>query len=189
MIVIFGLGNPGEKYKNNRHNAGFQILDIFAEKNDCVFNEQKILLSDVANYENRILLVKPQTFMNHSGDSVLHILKNYPIKLLVVLYDDIDIEIGEVKCSYNRGAGGHNGVQNIIDRLGHKNFLRIRFGVRPIHDELKNRIAPPNGFEKFLLADFVPFEEEKKKEGMEKVFKIIKDLETLSVDELMNKYN
>lgn len=189
MIAIFGLGNPGDKYKKNRHNIGFQILDKFADQESIDFSLHKILLSEISNYQDKILLIKPQTFMNHSGDSVHHILKNYKVDLIVVLYDDVDIDLGEVKVSYARGAGGHNGVQNIIDRLGHKNFLRIRFGVRPIHEELKNRIAPPDGFEKFLLSDFTPFEEEKIKQRTEKVFEIIKDTPALDIEKIMNKYN
>ncbi len=189
MIAIFGLGNPGDKYKNHRHNIGFQILDDFADKESLDFSMHKILLSEIANYQDKILLVKPQTFMNHSGDSVHHVLKNYKIDLVCVVYDDVDIDLGEVKISFARGAGGHNGVQNIINRLGHKNFLRIRCGVRPIHEELKDRIAPPDGFEKFLLSEFAPFEEEKLKQGMNRVSEIIKDTQNLDVNELMNKYN
>ena len=106
-----------------------------------------------------------------------------------MVYDDIDIPIGSVKCSFDRGAGGHNGVQSVIDHLGTTAFFRIRVGVRPTHEELLPRIAPPDGFEKFLLTDFAPFEIELKEQGIAKAVEIITALETMSFTDAMNKFN
>lgn len=188
MIVVVGLGNPGEKYKGHRHNVGFQLLDIFAEQKEVHFSEKKIFSAEIAEAGD-LLLVKPQTFMNHSGESVRKLLKQYPEVKIVVLYDDISISLGQVKCSFERGAGGHNGVQNIIDTLGSKAFFRIRFGVRPVHTELEAKIAPPNGFQNFLLSDFAPFEAEKKEEGLKKTLQILSELPKKTFEQLMNEFN
>jgi peptidyl-tRNA hydrolase, PTH1 family len=188
MIIIMGLGNPGKKYSGHRHNIGFQILDTLAEKEGLYFNERSLSRARIAPFGEELLLVKPQTFMNDSGISAKMLLKQYDASL-VVIYDDIDIELGTVKCSFGRGAGGHNGLQSIIDHIGHKDFARIRVGVRPVHEELLPRIAPPDGFEKFLLSDFAPMEEEKRKEAIQKTLDIITLLPEKNFEEIMNQYN
>ncbi len=187
-IAIIGLGNPGQKYAGNRHNVGFMVLDIIAQREDLNFNPRKLLEAEVAPWGEELLLVKPQTFMNESGQTARQIAKNYDVDI-VVAYDDIDINLGEVKCSFDRGAGGHNGVQSIIDHLGTTAFARIRVGVRPVHPELLPRIAPPDGFEKFLLSDFAPFESELREQGIKRAIEIIEALKTKSFDEVMNEFN
>lgn len=188
MIIIIGLGNPGRAYNQNRHNIGFQTLDAYAEKNGLHFTEKAIFDAMVTNDEP-LILVKPTTWMNNSGISVRSISKQFNDALITVVYDDIDIPIGQIKCSFDRGAGGHNGVQSVIDHLGTKEFFRVRIGVRPVHEELLPRIAPPNGFEKFLLSDFAPFENELHYQGISKAVDIIEDLKKISFVEVMNKYN
>lgn len=180
MITIIGLGNPGSKYAHNRHNVGFMVLDMLTSD----FTNDKYSSSEVALY-GALRLVKPQTFMNDSGISAKH----FKDDTIVVVYDDIDIPIGTVKCSFDRGAGGHNGVQSIIDHLGTTAFGRIRVGVRPVHEELFPRIAPPDGFEKFLLSDFAPMETELKEQGINRAIEIIEALKTKTFDEVMNQFN
>lgn len=179
-MIIIGLGNPGNKYENNRHNVGFMVLDAITSD----FRDDKYSSSHIANY-GTMRLVKPQTFMNESGQTA----RQFKDDEIVVVYDDIDISIGTVKCSFDRGAGGHNGVQSIIDNLGTTAFARIRVGVRPVHEELLPRIAPPDGFEKFLLSDFAPMETELKEQGIKRAIEIIESLKTISFDEAMNKFN
>ncbi|MCC6199136.1 aminoacyl-tRNA hydrolase [Candidatus Nomurabacteria bacterium] len=186
-VIVIGLGNPGEKYAHTRHNAGFLVLDAYAAAHELVFNERKIEQSLVA-YGEGLLLAKPQTFMNESGIAVCRIMHNNK-GVLVVVHDDIDIALGEVKCSFGRGSGDHNGVQSIIDQLGTKDFFRIRIGVRPVHQELLSRIAPPDGFEKFLLSRFTPMEEDLLQQGVVKAIQIITTLPSNTVEELMNTYN
>ena len=123
MKAIIGLGNPGPKHEGNRHNVGFMARDALAQKEGLKFSEQKLFKAEVVDYGEELLLVKPNTFMNNSGESVRALVKNYNVDV-VVLYDDIDIPLGEVRCSFARGAGGHNGVQSIIDHLGTKEFFR-----------------------------------------------------------------
>jgi peptidyl-tRNA hydrolase, PTH1 family len=188
MITVIGLGNPGGAYVGHRHNIGFQILDRFAEEEGTHFSERKILEAVTAQVGETLMLVKPMTFMNESGRSARAVMRNNDTSIVVV-YDDIDIPLGTVKCSFSRGAGGHNGVQSIIDHLGTKDFARIRIGVRPVHEELLPRIAPPDGFQTFLLSNFAPFESELREQGIQKAIEIIKLLPEKSFEEITNQYN
>ncbi len=188
MKIIIGLGNPGHQYVRQRHNIGFQTLDTYAEKHGLHFNERAIFEAQVATDGAELLLAKPETFMNDSGRAARMLAKQYDAAI-VVIYDDIDINLGTVKCSFDRGAGGHNGVQSIIDHLGTKEFFRIRIGVRPVHEELLPRIAPPDGFEKFLLSDFAPMESELREQGIARAVEIIEVLQIMTFEEVMNKYN
>jgi peptidyl-tRNA hydrolase, PTH1 family len=186
-MIILGLGNPGAKFAKNRHNIGFMVLDEYATREDVVFEEEKTFFSHIARNEDMVL-AKPDTFMNDSGKAAKVLLKQYGGELVVV-YDEINVPIGEVKCSYDRGSGDHNGVQSIIDHLGHQKFFRIRVGVRPVHEALLPRIAPPDGFEKFMLSDFTPMEQELMKQGIEKAVKIMRELPNKTFEQLMNEYN
>lgn len=137
MILIAGLGNPGKEYEKTRHNIGFRLIDELAK-----------------DKPNNVVLLKPQTFMNKSGDAVIGAVNFYKIKPtdLWVVHDDIDLPLGEFKISENRGSAGHKGVESIIKRLGTKNFHRIRIGICP--DEGK-----PEAVEKFVLQNFTKTEE------------------------------
>jgi PTH1 family peptidyl-tRNA hydrolase len=187
MKVIIGLGNPTKKYENDRHNVGFMALDYFAQKYDLSFENKNIFDALVATSQET-LLVKPQTYMNDSGISAQKLFKQYK-ELPIVVYDDIDINLGEVKCSFGRGPGGHNGVQSIIDHLSTKDFFRVRIGVRPVHEELKDKILPPTGFQDFLLKPFAPFETELKEQGIKRAVEIIEGLKTKSFSEIMTEFN
>jgi len=141
MILIVGLGNPGEKYKNTRHNIGFRVIDEFLKKNRDVhifsdFKFSKKILSLVSKGQfnkEKIILAKPQTLMNNSGKSIKKIVLNLKSEIsnLFVIHDDIDLSLGKIKIVKNRGSAGHKGVQSIIDELGTKNFVRFRIGIRP----------------------------------------------------------
>jgi len=188
MNIIIGLGNPGHAYAHHRHNIGFTALDALAARVGLHFNERALFRAQIALNGTDQLLAKPDTFMNDSGIAARMLAKQYDTSIVVV-YDDIDIDIGLVKCSFARGAGGHNGVQSIINHLGTNAFFRIRIGVRPVHEELLPRIAPPDGFEKFLLSDFAPFEEDLKQQAIARAVNIIESLKTMGFEEVMNKYN
>jgi PTH1 family peptidyl-tRNA hydrolase len=156
MKIIIGLGNPEEKYINNRHNSGFIILDEikkgwnfpdfeFSKKFDAEISE--------GSFEgDKIILVKPRTFMNKSGEAVQKIISFYKLtpEDITVIHDDLDIALGEFKISTNSRAAGHNGVQDIIDKLGTQNFKRIRIGIEG-EEQRKNRIIPGDVF---VLQDF-----------------------------------
>jgi PTH1 family peptidyl-tRNA hydrolase len=187
MTIIIGLGNPTKKHEGDRHNAGFMALDAVAQKHEISFEDKSTFDAMIVN-DGPLLLVKPQTYMNDSGISAQKLFKQYK-EMPVVLYDDVDINLGEVKCSFGRGAGGHNGVQSIIDHLGTKDFFRIRIGVRPVHEELKSHILPPDGFQNFLLKPFAPFESELKEQGIKKAVAIIEAIKTKTFAEIMTEFN
>lgn len=171
--LIIGLGNPGEKHEKNRHNAGFIVIDAlrkildlpdftFNKKFDCEISEQKnISLAEKIRLKNKekIILAKPQTFMNKSGQSVLKIINFYKIKPenIIVIHDDLDILIGNHKISKGSGPGGHNGVDDIINKLGTKKFLRIKIGVEKEEGRESRKIPG----KKFVLQDFSTEELEK----------------------------
>jgi PTH1 family peptidyl-tRNA hydrolase len=188
MNIVIGLGNPGTTHAQQRHNIGWMVLDALAAKEGLHFNERAIFHAAITSFGSGLLLAKPDTFMNNSGQAAALLVRQYEGTVAIV-YDDIDIPLGTIKCSFNRGAGGHNGVQSVIDHLTTKNFLRIRVGVRPVHEELLPRIAPPDGFEKFLLSNFAPFEIELRDQGIEKAIQIIESLPHKTIEEIMNLYN
>src|SRR5258706_10245849 len=129
MTIIVGLGNPGEKFKNTRHNVGFMAIDFFAEKNG--FPEFELLkkYNSLVSEKDGIILAKPQTFMNDSGKTVKLMLKNQKEATLIVVHDDIDLPLGKIKFSKDSGAGGHKGVDSIIQQLGNNNFIRLKMGI------------------------------------------------------------
>lgn len=177
MKLIVGLGNPGKKYERTRHNVGFLIVEALREKLS-EFQISKWELSKKFNAEicggsvnnQKILLAKPQTFMNESGVSVGligHFYKITPADLIVV-HDDKDLKLGDVRVQVDRSHAGHNGVRSIIEHLGTQNFLRVRVGVASDNEKKMEDTA------KFVLAKFGLLERSKVKETIQK-----------SVDEIM----
>ncbi len=129
MTILIGLGNPGEQYKNTRHNVGFMIVDYFAKKyNFPEFKLQKKSNTLISKQDN-IMLVKPQTFMNESGKAVKEITKNNPAESLIVIHDDIDLPVGKIKIIKERGSAGHKGVESIIQNIGNDGLIRFRIGI------------------------------------------------------------
>jgi len=135
MIIIIGLGNPGEKFKNTRHNVGFMVLDNFAEKNDfpefALQKKYSALISEKIIDNDKVILAKPQTFMNESGKTAKEVLENNKSQLndLIVIHDDIDLPIGKIKIVKERGSAGHKGVESIIKNIGNNGLIRIRLGI------------------------------------------------------------
>ncbi|MBQ4148322.1 MAG: aminoacyl-tRNA hydrolase [Clostridium sp.] len=133
MFVIAGLGNPGRKYENTRHNVGFCVIDRLADKYGISVNEKmfQALVGRGVIEGEKVLLVKPQTFMNLSGESIQPILGYYKVdpEDFVVVYDDISLEPGNIRVRGKGSAGGHNGIKNIIARLGTQEFPRVRIGT------------------------------------------------------------
>jgi PTH1 family peptidyl-tRNA hydrolase len=145
MHIIIGLGNPGEKYKNTRHNAGFMAIDALAKKLNLIWSMNKKFQAEICQ-SGDLFLAKPQTFMNESGRSVQAILSYYKLlpkkfgllkeknsnlsEILTIIHDDLDIPLGQYKISVDSRSAGHNGVQSIINHLKTKNFRRIRIGIR-----------------------------------------------------------
>lgn len=131
--LVVGLGNPGPKYENTRHNAGFMTLDVLAEKFSAEFSGAKFksLSAKTSINGKNILLLKPQTFMNLSGEAVAEAMAFYkiPRENVIVIFDDISLDVGKLRIRKKGSAGGHNGMKNIIERTGSDEFLRIKIGV------------------------------------------------------------
>ena len=155
MHIIVGLGNPGEQYKNTRHNTGFMAVNALALKLGLNWQANKKFKAETA-YSQELILIKPQDFMNNSGFSVVAVLSYYKLlqpdnaelsKILTVIHDDLDIEFSKYKISLDSRSAGHKGVESIINRLKTKNFRRVRIGIKT--PELKK--IPTD---KFVLQKF-----------------------------------
>ena len=136
-LLIVGLGNPGKEYENTPHNAGFLVVDQLLKIWKLEAESNKYVKSEIAEGKisgKKIILAKPQTFMNKSGEAVLALTKSYKLKAissLWVIHDDVDLELGKIKIVKNRGSAGHKGVEDIIKKLKTKDFVRFRIGIRP----------------------------------------------------------
>ncbi|MDD5467988.1 MAG: aminoacyl-tRNA hydrolase [Anaerolineales bacterium] len=133
VYLIVGLGNPGREYRNNRHNIGFLLLDRLAGRLDATFSrvESRALVARAAYLERRVILAKPQTYMNLSGQAVGALVHFYKIPLdhLLVAYDDVDLPFGALRLRPDGGSAGQKGMQSIIERLGSEDFPRLRLGI------------------------------------------------------------
>ena len=131
MKLIVGLGNPGNKYTMTRHNLGFMLLDKFAADASPNKKKFKALYTEITRYGKKIILLKPQTFMNSSGEAVRAAMDFYKISALdlLILSDDLDQNFGAVRFREKGSSGGHNGLKSIIEQIGHENFARVKMGI------------------------------------------------------------
>jgi len=184
MYVIAGLGNPGKKYENTRHNLGFITVDKLAEDNGIEINKLKFkaLVGEGRLSGERVLLVKPQTYMNLSGESVREIMNFYKLEPenLIVIYDDFDIAVGTIRVRKFGSAGTHNGMKSIIQQLRSDRFPRIRVGTGS--DHMGNLIDFVTGG---FTREEVPLLEEAVTEAAAACQCIISD----GMDKAMNRYN
>lgn len=159
MILIIGLGNPGKEYEKTRHNLGFQVIDLI--KDDFSFTDFKEFKNSLISkglIENKeIILAKPQSFMNNSGKAVKELLNFFKLSEndIILVHDDADVDIGDIKTSQDSGSAGHKGVQSVIDELKTKNFLRIRIGINSEDLSFKNK-----DLEEVVLKPFSSSEQE-----------------------------
>ena len=189
------MGNPGEEYESTRHNAGRIILGHIAKANG--FSEWKDNPKLKANYakgeigKEKVEFLNPNTFMNNSGVSVVQLIDTpKKLKNLIVVYDDLDLPIGNLKISYDRSSGGHNGVESIIKKLKSREFVRIRVGVSP-HTPT-GKLKKPKGEEailKFLLGKFKEDELKTLKTLSKKVAEIIEMISGEGKDKAMTLFN
>ena len=185
MYLIVGLGNPEEDYSNTRHNMGFNTINKLSEQCDIKVNKNKFNgLYGTGIIENeKVILLKPQTFMNLSGDSIIEFVNFYkiPIDNIIVIYDDIDLEKGIVKVRKKGGPGTHNGMKSVTQRLGTNDFVRVRVGI-----------GMPENKEKLIeyVIGHVPNEEYiKLQDGVKKAADAITEILKSGIDIAMNKYN
>lgn len=162
MKLIVGLGNPGPKYLNTRHNIGFLVVDAMAQEESLDFKAEHFALTKKITLEQQpCLLVKPQTFMNLSGQSVRALMDYYKINLedLLVIHDEVDLPFQQLRFQIRRGHGGHNGIRNVHQVLGTDNYARLKLGVgRPTHpsQEVANYVLESFSKSEFNeLPDFI----------------------------------
>lgn len=186
MYIIVGLGNPGKKYENTRHNVGFRCIDILAEEYNISVLEckHKAILGKGYIDGQKVVLVKPQTFMNLSGESVRSVLDFYkadPESELIVIYDDISLAPGALRIRKKGSAGGHNGIKSILQHLENDIFKRIKVGVG----------EKPAGYDlaDYVLGHFTDAENKEVNEACKKAADAVKLLIQEKTDEAMNKYN
>ncbi len=186
MVIIVGLGNPTKEYENTRHNIGFMTIDALAEKYnihviDC---KHKALIGKGIIGGTKVVLVKPLTYMNLSGEAVRAVVDYYKVDStneLIVIYDDVSLDVGQLRIRKKGSAGGHNGIKNIIANLGDDTFLRIKIGVG----------EKPKGYDlaDYVLGHFSKQELEVMKESLYKVDGAINLMLEDKVDAAMNEYN
>ncbi len=149
MFIIVGLGNPGREYAKTRHNVGFMTADVISERLEILFNHSnfKSVYGDCRFANEKVILAKPETFMNNSGFAVVQLLQWFkvPTENLIVIYDDIDLPCGAIRIKSNGSAGTHNGMRSISQQLGSDNFIRIRIGIgKPKHDLINFVLGEPD---------------------------------------------
>jgi len=187
MKLIVGLGNPGKEYAGNRHNIGFLCLNYFARLNRIEFNKKqsKARVGQGSVSGTSVILSKPQTFMNASGESVKLLVEKYKINLedLIVIHDELDLPPGKIRIKSGSSAGGHRGAQSIISCLGRQDFIRIRVGIgRPLNGDEDHIIN-------YVLEDFTGEESKIFEEIIPKVSEAIHSILTAGLTATMNKYN
>ena len=184
MIIIAGLGNPGGKYDATRHNAGFHVIDALADAYHTPVNQKKFrsLYAEIRIGTEKVLLLKPQTYMNLSGESIGHWMRYYnlePDRLLVV-YDDMDFAPGEVRLRQKGSAGSHNGMKSIIQHLGTTDFPRLRIGIgKPLWQDAAS----------YVLSRLTPEEIPLMREAVALAAEAAECFVKEGIDKAMNRYN
>ena len=186
MYIIVGLGNPGREYENTRHNIGFDVIDTLAKEEgiDVLEKKHRAVIGKGLIEGQKVILVKPLTYMNLSGESVRSVLDFYKVdetSELIVISDDISLGVGQMRIRKKGSAGGHNGLKNIIAHLGHDEFIRLRMGVG----------EKPTGYD---LADYVlgHFSGEERKvmdESAKCAAEAIRTIISGDADTAMNRFN
>jgi PTH1 family peptidyl-tRNA hydrolase len=187
MKLIVGLGNPGRAYANNRHNIGFMCLNYFARTHSIKFDRKKgqARTGQGMVAGNKVMLARPQTFMNNSGQPVSRLVRSLSInfKDLLVIHDDLDLPLAKIRISYGSSSGGHKGIDSIIRELGSQDFIRIRVGVgMPVEVSEDAVIA-------YVLSDFTPEEKQVIVQAIPRVSEATFCLLTEGLAPAMNKFN
>ncbi len=185
MFVIVGLGNPGKDYAGTRHNIGFEVIYNIADKFSIRLDREKFkaIIGEGKIDGEKVMLVMPLTYMNLSGDSVKDILSFYKLtnEDIVIVYDDISLDVGKIRVRSKGSAGGHNGIKNIINKIGTENFKRVRVGVgeKPEKWDLAD----------YVLSRFTKDEDKAIIEAIEKSTEAVEIIVKDGIDKAMNKYN
>lgn len=185
MYMIAGLGNPEAKYNKTRHNIGFRVLDALAERHNIDVSERKhrgLFGKGVIGGE-KVILVKPQTYMNLSGECIRAAADYYKLEPshIIVLFDDISLEVGKLRVRKKGSAGGHNGIKSIIAQLGTEDFPRLKFGIggKPAYMDLAD----------YVLGRFGAADEAAVEDGIERACGAVECILTDGFDMAMNRFN
>ena len=185
MYIIVGLGNPGKQYDKTRHNVGFDVIDMLANEYDISVTKikHKALIGEGRIGSEKVLLVKPQTYMNLSGETLIDIYNYYKVDLenIVVIYDDIDLDVGKLRIRKKGSGGTHNGMRSIVKCLGSIEFPRVRVGV--------SKPMPGQNLADFVLSRFRKEEADDLAIGLEKACNALDCIIRENLDLAMNKYN
>lgn len=183
MFLIVGLGNPGIQYENTRHNIGFNVIDNISRVYNIQINREKFkgVYGEGFIANEKVMLLKPNTYMNLSGESIREVINFYKLtnEQIIVIYDDISLDIGRIRLREKGSAGGHNGIKSIISHLGSDNFPRIKMGVGQPNVDLVN----------YVLGKFTKEEMEILKYSIDAATKAVEDIIRSDVKQAMNKYN
>lgn len=182
--LVVGLGNPGRRYASHRHNVGFQCLDRLAQAWGLSFNRRKhkALLAEGEIAGLKVILAKPQTFMNLSGEAVGQLARFYKVhpENILVIYDDLDLPAGKIRLRPEGGSGGHKGMKSIIEHLGTDAFPRLRVGIgRPTYGDPVD----------YVLSDFAPDERMAREGACERAVSAVEFWLTEGMEAAMNRYN
>ncbi|MBC9868006.1 MAG: aminoacyl-tRNA hydrolase [Opitutae bacterium] len=186
VSVLAGLGNPGIPYAETRHNLGFRVIDALASRHNLVWKLEKRLLSEVSSLQrsgSSWRLVKPQTFVNASGGALHAAVRYFKVEAesVIVIYDDIHLELGRLKINREGGPGGHNGVRDVIRRLGNR-FIRFRVGIGA-------KYPPEIGLADFVLGKLTREEADLIQKKMEHYLQALAVLMDLGPESAMNQFN
>ncbi|MDT8317893.1 MAG: aminoacyl-tRNA hydrolase [bacterium] len=185
MKLIAGLGNPGDKYSNNRHNIGFMVIDALGARHGIrvVTNKKKSLTGSGIVAEEKVMMTKPQTFMNLSGEALGPLFSFLDIEFedVIVVHDDLDLDFGRIKIKIGGGHGGHNGIRSIISHFGDKNFVRVRVGIG----------KPPVGWDvsRYVLNPFSADEKKELDDLLERAADAIETIISAGYLKAMNDFN
>jgi peptidyl-tRNA hydrolase, PTH1 family len=192
--IVVGLGNPGDQYRNTRHNLGFAVLDHYAQKHqdkELSWENDKGSKSEVLKI-GETWLVKPLTFMNNSGLSVSQIVNYYKINPedLIVVYDELDLPLGKIKVRSGGSAAGHHGVESIIDKLGTDKFIRVRLGVGNLRSQsAERRKGQAFDANHFVLEGFMPGERSKVKHMVKQAIGALDTLLSEGLEKAQTQFN
>lgn len=185
MYIIVGLGNPTREYEGTRHNIGFDVITRIADDNNIAmdFKKHKAICGKGYIEGQKVILAQPQTYMNLSGESVRELVDFYKVneEELIIIYDDISLDVGQLRIRGKGSAGGHNGIKSIINHLGTQEFPRIKVGVGD----------KPKGWDlaDYVLGHFSKEEEEDVRESIKRASEAVNCMITHGINEAMNQYN
>ena len=184
--LVVGLGNPGLQYEKTRHNVGFMAADLFANKEGFSFNKNKMdaVLGETKIGNSRILIAKPQTYMNCSGKAVSKIASFYkiPTDKIIIMHDDISLDVGKIRMRRKGSDGGQRGMRDIIELMGTDNIMRIKIGVG-------QKPHPDYDLKDWVLGKFPSTQQSDLQKALENSVLALKEIMTRGIDSAMNKYN